>query len=253
MRKVTCLLAAIAAAILSTCAGAEEAVDAQQEDSLHASIQHVTDSPDWVKNLPAAQDASVTQLIVVAAPSASGTTASISMHEKDEAGNWKCILSTPGYIGRGGLVPDADRVKGTGTTPQGTYHFTQAFGIADDPGCSMEYVKVNSDLYWCGDDREGMPYNQMVDIHDWPEMDTSVSEHLIDYEYQYQYCLNISFNEEGTPGRGAAIFLHCLGPVRPFTGGCVAIPENIMKQVLQHVHADCQIVIDTTENLNATL
>ena len=33
--------------------------------------------------------------------------------------------------------------------------------------------------------------------------------------------LNISFNEEGTPGRGSAIFLHCLGPQKPCTGGFI--------------------------------
>lgn len=70
--------------------------------------------------------------------------------------------------------------------------------------------------------------------------------------YQYQYCLNISFNEEGAPGRGSAIFLHCFGPAMPYTGGCVAIPEYIMVQVMQNVREDCVVVIDTMENLNAS-
>ncbi len=70
-----------------------------------------------------------------------------------------------------------------------------------------------------------------------------------DYDYQYRYCLNISFNEDGTPGRGSAIFLHCFGPWKPWTGGCVAIPENIMRKVMQNVREDCVVVIDTFENL----
>ena len=41
----------------------------------------------------------------------------------------------------------------------------------------------------------------------------------MDYPYHYQLCLNISYNEEGTPGLGSGIFLHCLGPAKPFTGG----------------------------------
>lgn len=60
----------------------------------------------------------------------------------------------------------------------------------------------------------------------------------------------ISFNEDGTPGRGSAIFLHCLGSAKPYTGGCVAIPENIMKLVMQNVKSDCVVVIDTLENMN---
>ena len=93
----------------------------------------------------------------------------------------------------------------------------------------------------------------MVDIKDYPDLDMTDSEHIVDYDYQYQYCLNISFNEEGTPGRGSAIFLHCLGPQKPYTGGCVAIPENQMKKVIQSVKEDCVVVIDLLEELSPEL
>ena len=75
--------------------------------------------------------------------------------------------------------------------------------------------------------------------------DSPLRRAIIDYIYHYQYCLNISYNEEGTPGLGSAIFLHCLGPVKPFTGGCVAIPEDHMRYVMQHIDADTVVVIDT--------
>ena len=32
------------------------------------------------------------------------------------------------------------------------------------------------------------------------DVESGDSEHIIDYIYHYQYCLNISYNEEGTPG-----------------------------------------------------
>ena len=113
-------------------------------------------------------------------------------------------------------------------------------------------MKVTNDTYWSGDDREGMSYNEMVDIKDYPTLDMENSEHIIDYEYQYQYCLNISFNEDGSAGRGSAIFLHCIGPLKPYTGGCVAMPENIMKMVMQRVDKDCVVVIDTLDNLGGS-
>ncbi|MBR5618552.1 MAG: hypothetical protein IKW76_02330 [Clostridia bacterium] len=84
---------------------------------------------------------------------------------------------------------------------------------------------------------------------DLPDLDVDASEHIVDYDYHYRYCLNISFNEEGTVGRGAAIFLHCFGPIKPFTAGCVSVPENIMKMIMQNVTEDCVVVIDTLENL----
>lgn len=226
------------------------AAAAEGENALHAAVQQETDSPAWVAALPQAQDAE--QLFVVAALGMDKTTATISMHEKDENGNWKQILSTPGFVGKLGLCLDADHAEGCAQTPIGVYRFNKAFGIADDPGCALAYTKVDENIYWSGDEREGMCYNEMVDIRDYPDLDMTNSEYILDYEYQYQYCLNISFNEEGTPGRGSAIFLHCFGPLKPFTGGCVAVPEYIMKQVMQRVTADCVVVIDTLENLGGS-
>ena len=246
MKKTICALMScvMLMGLLCSAAMAEEA-----PDGLHASIQHVTDSPDWVAALPAAQDAD--QLFVVAAMSMDRTTAFISMHQKDENGVWKQILSTPGFVGKNGLCLDADHAEGCGQTPVGVYHFNKAFGIAADPGCALPYIQVDEDTYWSGD--PNYHYNEMMNINDYPGLAMDDSEHIVDYEYQYQYCLNISFNEEGTPGRGSAIFLHCFGPVKPYTGGCVAMPENLMKQVMQSVHADCVVVIDTLENLGGSL
>ena len=218
----------------------------------HSTLQHRTDSPEWVTKLPAAQDENTKQLFIVGAMDLDKTTATVSMHERDKNGNWKQILSTPAYVGKNGLCEDEEHVEGMGKTPIGTYRFNKAFGIADDPGCAIPYIKVTDDIYWSGDDREGMHYNEMVDINDIPDLDMTNSEHITDYEYQYQYCLNISFNEEGTAGRGSAIFLHCLGPVKPYTGGCVAIPENIMRLVMKNVDPDCVVIIDTFEDLGGS-
>ena len=242
--------------VLGTTAWAEtedaenEAVTAAQaDDGLFASTHEVTDSPDWLKELPSAQDEAVSQLFIVAGMSTETTTATVSMHERDENGEWKQILSTPAFVGKNGLCADEDHKEGCGQTPMGVYKFNKAFGIADDPGCAIPYIKVDEDTYWSGDAREGMHYNEMVDIKDFPDLQMDDSEHIMDYDYQYRYCLNISFNEDGTPGRGSAIFLHCVGPVKPYTGGCVALPENIMKIVMQKVDPDCVVVIDTLENL----
>ena len=195
------------------------------EDGLYAGNQPETDSPEWVVNLPAAQDAE--QLLIVAGMGMDKTAATISMHQKDADGNWKQILATPGFVGKNGLCADADHKEGCAQTPVGIYRFNKAFGIAPDPGCAIPYIQADDNTYWSGDpDRQ---YNQMVDIRDVPELVMDDSEHIVDYDYQYQYCLNISFNEDGTPGRGSAIFLHCFGPWKPWTGGCVSVPENRME------------------------
>ena len=254
MKKGVTLLMVFLMIIGMNLAGAEEVVPysgdalSEQVEGLHVNIQHVTVSPEWVVNLPAAQDAD--QLFVVAAMGMEKTTAYITMHQKDGNGTWKQVLSTPGFVGRNGMCFDADRAEGCGQTPIGVYHFNKAFGIAADPGCALPYIQVDDNIYWSGDpDRH---YNEMVDIRDVPDLVMGDSEHIVDYEYQYQYCLNISFNEEGTPGRGSAIFLHCFGPAKPYTGGCVAVPENIMRMIMQQVLPECVVVIDTFENLGGS-
>lgn len=249
MRKKMIVLLALGL-VLTGCGASASKTDST--GGIYSSIQHETDSPDWVKAIPEAQDEGTKQLFVVAGMGMDKTTATISMHERDKDGNWKQILSTPGYVGLNGLCMDEDHAEGCAQTPIGVYHFNKAFGIADNPGCSLDYVKVTDDTWWSGDDSENMHYNEMVDIKDYPDLNLENSEHIVDYEYQYQYCLNISFNEDGTAGRGSAIFLHCLGPLKPYTGGCVAIPENIMKLVMQKVSKDCVVVIDTFENLDGS-
>jgi L,D-peptidoglycan transpeptidase YkuD (ErfK/YbiS/YcfS/YnhG family) len=181
------------------------------------------------------------------------TTATISMHERREDGTWEQILSTPGFVGKNGLCLDADHKEGCGQTPVGVYKFNKAFGIAADPGCAIPYIQVTDDTYWSGDIREGYHYNEMVNLSDYPDLDMENSEHIVDYIYQYQYCLNISFNEDGTAGRGSAIFLHSFGPTKPYTGGCVALPEYMMKMVMTNVDPDCVVVIDTLENMGGEL
>jgi len=206
------------------------------------SVSEPVASPDWVSGLP--QAASANQLFVVAG--VGKTTAYVSMHQKDEEGNWLQIMSTPGYIGKKGL---GKTKEGDGKTPAGVFKFNKAFGIEDDPGCSIKYQKVTEDDYWSGDVREGYEYNKMVSIKDYADLDTENSEHIMDYNVHYRYVLNINYNEDGVAGKGSAIFLHCLGPEKPYTGGCVAIPENQMITVMTNVDPECVVVIDEMSKL----
>ena len=116
-----------------------------------------TDSPDWVANLDAA--ATADQMLVVAAFDETATDAWISLHEKQKDGTWKMIMTSPGFIGKNGL---GKTKEGDAKTPTGVFHFNRAFGIADDPGCKIPYVKVDNDTYWSGDPREGFHYNELV-------------------------------------------------------------------------------------------
>jgi len=204
-----------------------------------------TPSPQWVKDLPAAQN--LEQMVIVAG--VQGTTAWISMHERNVNGDWEMIMTTPGFIGRNGL---GKTKEGDVKTPVGTFYFDYAFGIAPDPGCAFDYVQVNEHHYWSGD--WNYEYNQFVDDREAPaNFDKGNSEHLIDYNPHYLYALNMGYNAECTPGRGAALFMHCFGLNYPWTGGCVGLPEDKMRFVVQHVRPGCACIIDSLKNLGGKL
>ena len=204
-----------------------------------------TPSPQWIKNLPAAKTSE--QMVVVAG--IQGTTAWISMHEKNSVGEWEMIMTTPGFIGKNGL----GKVKeGDNKTPVGTFRFDYALGIAPDPGCAIPYVQVNEHHYWSGD--WNYKYNQFVDDREAPaNFDKGNSEHLIDYNPDYVYVLNMGYNSACVPGKGAALFMHCFGDFKPWTGGCVGLPEAKMLFVMQHVRRGCACVIDSLQNLGGKL
>ncbi|MCR5817459.1 MAG: hypothetical protein K6F91_11310 [Ruminococcus sp.] len=101
------------------------------------------------------------------------------MHEKNADGKWEQIIATPGFIGLDGLgkanIDDC-------FTPVGTFTIDKAFGLADDPGCQMEYTKVDDSYYWSGDDGEGKHFNELVSTKDIPDLDTENSEHIADFD-----------------------------------------------------------------------
>lgn len=113
---------------------------------LYATQQAVRKSPGWVIDLDAAKDAE--QLIVVAG--VDKNTAYVTMHEKDKDGGWQQIIATPGFIGLDGL---GDANINDAYTPVGTFTIDRAFGLAEDPGCQMEYTQADDSCYWSGDDR----------------------------------------------------------------------------------------------------
>ena len=175
------------------------------------------------------------------------TTAWVSMYEKIN-GKLQQIMTTPGFIGKNGL---GKLKEGDNKTPVGIFHFDKALGIAPDPGCALPYTQIDENYYWSGE--WDFHYNELVDVRDYPGRTYVDGEHLIEYNPNYTYILNMGYNSECTPGKGSALFLHCFGPIKTWTGGCVAIPVDKMRFVMQHVKPDCVLIIDSLENLGGTI
>ena len=81
------------------------------------------------------------------------------------------------------------------------------------------------------------------------QADWKSAEHIVEYGQSYHYVLATSYNSEGIPGVGSAVFLHCMSKDADATAGCVAIPEVYMREILMRLHKNCVLIIDYKENI----
>lgn len=174
---------------------------------------------------------------IVLVESTGGSKAALSIHEKQN-GLWQQIYSCTAYLGKNGVGKTRE---GDQKTPLGTYNLTQPFGIKGNPGSNINYTQVTKYHYWCGTSGSQY-YNQLVDARETGRACTSSDEHLIDYKGVYNYCMFIDYNRAGEEGKGSCIFLHCIGSKKS-TGGCIAVPEKVMKRIIQWAKPGAKIVI----------
>ncbi|MEO9328376.1 L,D-transpeptidase family protein [Gordonia aurantiaca] len=164
------------------------------------------------------------QMIVVTAPKASDTTATLTAFEKGTDGSWKPVIGpTRAFLGSLGMGEPQDNVY---RTPAGTFALDQAFGRQENPGTKMPYIKVDRQDWWDSNPKSPT-YNTHVRQAQSPGGD---SENLYDSGPVYDYAVNIAHNPQRIPGRASAIFLHVTNN-QP-TMGCVAIERELMKKVL---------------------
>ncbi|MBD0862037.1 L,D-transpeptidase family protein [Gordonia sp. zg691] len=171
-----------------------------------------------------APGAPTNQMIVVTAPRATDTTASLTAFERGTDGSWKPVIGpTKAFLGSLGMGEPKDNVH---RTPQGTFALDQAFGREANPGTKMPYLKVDQQDWW-DSDMKSPTYNTHVRQ---PQSPGGDSENLYNSGPVYDYAVNIAHNPERTPGKASAMFLHVTND-QP-TMGCVAIERELMKQIL---------------------
>lgn len=191
-----------------------------------------------VEQMDAAETAG--QLILVVGEGAESQRARVSFYQKGEDGSWAEEFSVDGFVGRNGS--SGEKREGDEKTPTGIYSFTLAFGVKEDPGAKLPYHVIDENDYWV-DDGDSAYYNLLVNTGE-VEKDWDSAEHLASIVPFYNYCLALDYNSERIPGKGSAVFLHCMEPDAVIgTGGCVKIPEEQMKELVQTVDEDCRMII----------
>ena len=195
-----------------------------------------------VNTLKAAAEAS--QLIVAVGNEADPAQGTLTWYVRNQEGKLIPALSVPAVSGMNGI--SADKREGDKKTPSGIYSFTMAFGMKDNPGSILPYHKVvNGDHFV--DDSGSRYYNRLVNESQ-VQKDWNSSENLIRQAPHYNYALVLNYNDTYVPGKGSTIFLHCPKTANNTgTSGCISIPEEYMKLMVQSVDQNTKIIVVQNE------
>lgn len=206
----------------------------------HGAVSQTSQKGPGVESRTPAEDEAleVTQAIIV--DEISGFRVTVSYYKKQADETWIREFAVPGIYGRGGGTDE--KREGDGKTPYGTYSFTMAFGTKEDPGSILPYHQITEHDFWI-DDPDSAHYNKLVNEAVTPR-DWNSGEDMSRQGVSYHYGLALNYNEECVPGKGSAIFLHCYTESNDSgSAGCIRIPEENMKQLIQTADAGARIVI----------
>ena len=167
------------------------------------------------------------QLIVVEVADPSDTFAQLQAFDRVD-GRWEpAFAPTTARVGRTGISPDHH--EGDGTTPEGVFTLTEAFGNGPDPGTTLPYRPVHNQDYWVTD--PASPY-----YNTWqsgpPAGRWGSAEALWTLTQAYRHAVVIDYNRDPVvAGRGSAMFLHVRNE-NP-TSGCVAIDLDRLVEIMR--------------------
>ena len=178
----------------------------------------------------------VRQMLLVEQSESNSRSATLFLFSKNNHDDWRIVFECKAVLGMNGLGKTRE---GDAKTPTGDFGMVRTFGVKDDPGSLIPYTKLTDTMYLCSDKEY---YNQFIDVSKVSHTCSSKSEHLIDYQPQYNYALIFDYNKDNVYGKGSAIFLHCFGS-HPYTLGCIAVSEENMVKILKTVDVNARICI----------
>ncbi|MGO8860488.1 MAG: L,D-transpeptidase family protein [Acidimicrobiales bacterium] len=172
------------------------------------------------------------QVIVVDAPGAASTTATLYTFENDGSGWYQVFAPMPARDGENGWIAGPERLEGDGTTPEGLYAIgSTMYGTDPDPGTLFPYHQLVCGDWW-DEDPTSPDYNtfEHVTCGVQPSFGGD-SEALWTEGNAYPSMAVIDFNTPATAPIGSGIFLHAdLGVP---TDGCISLPYTDLVEVLR--------------------
>ncbi len=164
----------------------------------------------------------------------------VNDYTKSSDGKWTKNWYVNGIAGTNGI--STQKSEGDKKTPEGVFNAMFAFGLKDNPGSLLEYRKIGDGDYWV-DDSNSAYYNTWVNTSKVKKDWASAEDLKAAYPF-YNYALALNYNTEAVPGKGSAIFIHCTKTDNDTSSaGCIRIPEDYMKKLVNGVDANTKIVI----------
>ncbi len=182
------------------------------------------------------------QVIVVDAPGAASTTATLTAYENDGSGWYEAIGPLPAVDGVNGWSPGPSRIEGDGTTPEGIYPIgSTMYGTDPDPGTQFAYHQLVCGDWW-DEDSSSPTYNsfQHVACGTTPPY-AADSEALWTEGNAYPSMAVIDFNTPPAGPLGSGMFLHA--DIGAPTQGCVSLPYGDLVAVLDWLNPALHPVI----------
>ena len=182
------------------------------------------------------------QVVVVDAPDAASTTASLTAYENDGSGWYEAFGPLPAVDGVHGWLPGAGRTEGDGTTPEGMYAIgSTMYGTQADPGTRFAYHQLVCGDWW-DEDPSSPTYNtfQHVACGTAPPFGGN-SETLWTEGNAYPSFAVIGYNTPSAGPYGSAIFLHA--DTGAPTQGCVSLPLADLDALLRWLNPALHPVI----------
>ena len=148
-------------------------------------------------------------------------------------------LTIPCALGRSGTT--RRKREGDGATPLGRFHLLGCFYRADRgprPPARLPIASIRKVDGWC-DDPADRRYNRPVRLP-YPAR----HERMWREDHVYDVVVDIACNRGPiVPGRGSAIFLHLARADFAPTEGCVAVPRQMIRRLLERIGPDTWIEI----------
>ena len=182
------------------------------------------------------------QVLIVDAPSAASTTATLTAYENDGAGWYQVFGAMPAVDGANGWLPGPSRTAGDDTTPEGMYAIgSTMYGTSADPGTQFPYHQLVCGDWW-DEDSASPTYNtfQHVACGTTPPY-ADASEALWTEGNAYPSMAVIDYNTPPSGPLGSGIFLHA--DTGSPTAGCVSLPLNDLDAVLDWLNPALHPVI----------